>query len=50
MYLHHVIHSYTFTALGNGGQHVLGFDMVDMLRPADPTPIRYYITNDKYSI
>ncbi|KAI4805824.1 hypothetical protein KUCAC02_010420 [Chaenocephalus aceratus] len=27
-------------ALGNGGQHVLGFDLVDMLRPADPTPKR----------
>ncbi|XP_033990469.1 lactase-phlorizin hydrolase-like [Trematomus bernacchii] len=34
-------------ALGNGGQNVLGFDMVDMLRPDDPTPKRHSHQSDR---
>lgn len=30
-----------FTVLSNGDQNVLGFDMVDMLGPADTIPERY---------
>lgn len=37
----YMIHSYTFTALSNGDQNVLGFDLVDMLHPADTIPKRY---------
>lgn len=36
------IYSSTFTALKNGDHNVLGFDMVDMLHPADYIPERYY--------